>query len=124
MYLLLMYLLLMYLPHISVKDTLLFSNEQPDLTLIGTNMYIDITYHNVYIHRTRHSGCVRLASLGLPRGAHSGEPPKRTITQRSRGDVIHLGPVSKWPTPQAGHPGMTSKLFKRTGSRPGSTQGS
>ena len=32
------------------------------------------------------NGCVRLASLGLPRGAHSGEPltrAKRTTTHRS-----------------------------------------
>ena len=44
------------------------------------------------------NGCVRLASLGLPRGAYSGEPltrVKRTITHWSRSDVMHLGPAPK-----------------------------
>ena len=44
-------------------------------------------------------GCVHLASLGLPRGAHSaGEPftrATRTITQQSRSDVVYLGPAPK-----------------------------
>ena len=42
--------------------------------------------------------CVRLVSLGLPRGSHLGEPltrATRTITHRSRSDVMHLGPAPK-----------------------------
>ena len=40
-----------------------------------------------------HNGCVRLASLGLPRGSHSAEPltrAKRTTTHRSCSDVMYL----------------------------------
>ena len=32
---------------------------------------------------------------------------KRTTTHRSRSDVVYLGPAPKWPTPQAGHWGLT-----------------
>ena len=55
------------------------------------------------------NGCVRLASLGLARGAHSCEPltrARRTITHPCS-DVMHLGPATKWPTPHAGHWGLT-----------------
>ena len=65
-------------------------------------------------------GCVRLASLGRPRSAHSGEPltrANRTITlalSRWR----HAPQVTpKWPAPQ-GHWGLTGvdpgKLNERT----------
>ena len=54
------------------------------------------------------NGCVRLAFLGLSRGAHSGEPltrAKRTTTTA----LMHLVlSCTKWPTPQAGqHWGLT-----------------
>ena len=54
------------------------------------HMYFSVIV-NIY------NGCVRLAFLGLPRGAHSGEPLTRTTTHRSRSDVVYLGPASKWP---------------------------
>ena len=56
------------------------------------------------------NGCVRLASLGRPRGAHSGEPLTRanwTVTHPLVVTSMHLGPAPKWPTPQAGHLGLT-----------------
>ena len=78
--------------------------------------------------------CVRLASLGRPRGAHSAEP----LTSANRTIMLalswwcHASRVTpKWPTPQAGQWGLTRvspwndvKAFECTGGRPGSTQGS
>ena len=68
------------------------------------------------------SGCVRLASLGRPRSAHSGEPltrANRTITFALSWWQHAPQVTPKWPTPQAGHWGLTqvspSKLFERTG---------
>ena len=55
-------------------------------------------------------GCVRLASLGRPCGAHSGEPltrANRTITL-ALSWWRHAPQVTpNWPTPQAGHLGLT-----------------
>ena len=88
----------------------------------------------VSLSNTLNYGCVRLASLGRPRGAHSGEHlarANRTITHRFRSDVMHLGPAPKWTTPQAGHWGLTwvspwndVKAIRSHRGRPGSTQGS
>ena len=73
-------------------------------------------------------GCVWLASLGRPRGTLVS-PWQELIEwsqSPSRGDGMHLrsspsGPLHKqstggWP---GWVPGMTSKLFERTGGRPG-----
>ena len=69
-----------------------------------------------------YKGYVRLASLGLPRCAHSGEPLTRAIrTITLTLSWWRLAPqvTPKRPTPQAGHWGLTqvspSKLFERTG---------
>ena len=51
--------------------------------MIGLFNVFEILKCVVIVCRVVYSGCVRLASLGLPRGAHSGEPltrAKRTIT--------------------------------------------
>ena len=52
------------------------------------------------------NGCARLASMGLPRVAHSGEPltgANRTITL-ALSWWRHAPQVTpKWPTPQSGH---------------------
>ena len=79
-------------------------------------------------------GCVRLASMGLPRGAHSDEPltrANRTITLAISW-LRHARRVTpKWPTPRAGHLGLTRvshwndvKAIRTYRGRPGSTQGS
>ena len=73
--------------------------------------------------------CVRLAALGQPGSAHSGEPltrAKRTITLALLWwrHAPHVTP--KWPTPRAGHWGLTrvsrAKAIRTYWGRPGSTQ--
>ena len=66
------------------------------------------TQHSSYIH----VGCIRLASLCQPRGAHSDEPLTRD-TQCNR-TITHpllvrscTSASPKWPVSQAGHLGLT-----------------
>ena len=87
-------------------------------------------YHGAAILLFSHNGCVRLASLGLPCGAHSGEPltrTKRMTTHRFHSDVVYLGPAPSDPLHKQGTggwpgwaPGMTSKAIYRNA--PGQTE--
>ena len=76
----------------SASNNQYFNMKSNQKTKLLVKLYDFLQYGG---HNT---GCVRLASLGLPRGAHSGEPltrAKRTTTHRSRSDVVYLGPAPK-----------------------------